>query len=133
MRTHRLNLPPSQAAPRPDVKLGAGFGCAMNDLQSKNFAAIIALSETMLQCAEQGDWLQLAGLESQRRALIEKHMTQASVNETQGAYAEAARRILALDERTMSLALAGRSSIAKQIQTFNIGRSAVHAYAQQLP
>lgn len=87
----------------------------------------------MVQCAELGDWLELARLESERRALIEKHMTPLPANETQAAYAEAARRILALDERTMSLALAGRSSIAKQIQIFNIGRSAVHAYAQQLP
>lgn len=86
----------------------------------------------MLRCAEQGDWLQLAALESQRRALIETHMALTPANGT-AAYIHAARRLLTLDERTLSLAIAGRASVAKQIQTFNTGRHAVQAYTQQSP
>lgn len=104
-----------------------------SDPQSKKLAAIVALSETMLQCAEAGDWLELARLEIERRALIERDMTRLPASETQQAYAEAARRILTLDERTLSLALAGRVGIAEQLHAFNTGRNAVQAYAQQRP
>ncbi len=92
---------------------------------------IIALSEPMLRCAERGDWLELAGLEAKRRALITAVMQPPEAAACAG-YAPAAQRILDLDRRTLILAQAGHSSLAKQLQNINIGRSAVQAYAQQV-
>ncbi len=84
----------------------------------------------MLRCAEAGEWLELAGLEHKRLALITMVMTPPDAA-TRDAYAQVARRILAIDQRTIALAQAGHSALGKQLQSINTGRSAVQAYAQQ--
>ena len=94
----------------------------------ETWSDIVALSETMLRCAENGEWLELADLEAKRRAVIATAVAPADTDR----YANAIQRILALDQRTMLLAQAGHATLAKQLQTLNIGRSAIHAYAQAL-
>ena len=93
---------------------------------------IVVLSETMLRCAERGEWLELADLEAKRQALITATM-QPPEAAARSDYALAARRILDLDQRTQALAQAGHSALAKQLQSINTGRSAVQAYTQQIP
>jgi hypothetical protein len=93
---------------------------------------IVVLSETMLSCAERGEWLELADLEAKRHALIAAAM-QPPEAAARDSYVQAARRILALDQRTLALAQAGHSALAKQLQSINTGRNAVQAYAQQVP
>ena len=91
---------------------------------------IIVLSETMLCCAEQGKWLELADLEARRYVLIAAAKPPLEVTAIP-AYARSVQRILALDRRTQVLAQAGHSVLAKQLRGINIGRSAVHAYRNE--
>lgn len=91
---------------------------------------IIALSETMLCCAEQGKWLELADLEVKRHALITAAKLSPGVT-TIAAYARSVQRILDIDRRTQALAQAGHSALAKQLRGIYIGRSAVHAYRNE--
>lgn len=81
----------------------------------------------MLRCAERGEWLQLADVEAQRYAFITAamHLQDAEASE---ACAQSTRRILEIDQRTMALAQAGHSELAKQLRSINTGRNAVHAY-----
>jgi hypothetical protein len=88
---------------------------------------IVVLSETMLRCAERGEWLELADLETKRYALIAAAMPPPEAA-TSEAYARSVQRILDLDLRTQALAQAGHSSLAQQLRSINTGRSAVHAY-----
>lgn len=88
---------------------------------------IVVLSETMLRCAERGEWLELADLEAKRYVLITAAMPPSEAA-TSEAYARSVQRILDLDLRTQALAQAGHSSLAKQLRSINTGRSAVHAY-----
>lgn len=102
----------------------------MSGVPIESFSELVALSEAMLCCAQQGEWLQLADLEIKRRALIETTMQTPAADAVE-AYEIVARRLLALDQRTLALALAGQANLAQQLQTLNIGRNAVQAYAQQ--
>lgn len=93
---------------------------------------IVTLSEAMLRCAERGEWLELTNLEAKRYALIAAAMQPPEAAARDG-YAQAARRILSLDQRTFVLAQAGHSTLAKQLRSIIVGRTAVHAYVQRIP
>ncbi len=88
---------------------------------------ILVLSEKMLRCAERGEWLDLADLETKRYAVIIAAMLPPEASAI-AAYARSVQRILDLDQRTQALAQAGHSSLAKQLRSINTGRSAVLAY-----
>lgn len=90
---------------------------------------ILAMSEAMLQHAEAGEWLELACLESQRRALIARDM-QVPPQNADG-YTRILQRILSLDTRIKALAQSGQTAIAKQLHAIGLGRSAVRAYTYQ--
>ena len=104
----------------------------MSGVPSESFSEVVAISEAMLCCAQQGEWMRLAELEIARRALIATTMHAPEAGQAE-AYGVAARRLLALDQRTFELAQAGQTSLAKQLQTFNVGRNAIQAYARQRP
>lgn len=89
------------------------------------------MTEAMLSHAEAAEWLELAALENQRRALIAGNLQAAPDDASTAEYAGTLQRLLALDARIMALAQAGHSALAKQLQAIGLGRSAVQAYAQQ--
>lgn len=93
------------------------------------WAELVRVTETMLRCAERGEWLELAALEIQRRDMIgTAPPLEAAARDT---YAQAVRHILAVDQRTAALAQAGHADLAKQLQNIHAGRSAIQAYARQ--
>ncbi len=104
----------------------------MSGVPIESFSEIMALSEAMLGCAQQDEWLQLADLEIKRRALIETTMQTPAADAVE-AYEIVTRRLLALDRCTIDLAQAGQSSLAKQMHALNTGRDAIQAYTQQKP
>ena len=84
----------------------------------------------MLRCAENGAWVELADLEIKRRAALAA-VTAPGDATACDRYTEAIQHILALDQRTILLAQSGHAMLARQLQTLNIGRSAIRAYARQ--
>ena len=98
---------------------------------ASQWATIIAMSAALLRHAEAGEWLELAALENQRRALINTGMRAPPADVDCADYAQALQTLLSLDKQTMALAHAGQVELAKQLQVIGLGRSAVQAYAQQ--
>jgi hypothetical protein len=102
----------------------------MNKVQIEPLSVIVAWSETMLRCAQDGEWLALAELEAKRRALIAVAMAALpDVAEDQDHYRQILQRVLRLDQQILPLAQAGHTELAKQLQTISVGRSAMQAYA----
>ncbi len=84
----------------------------------------------MLHHAEAGEWLELTGLEIQRRALIASDMQAPPHDSDTDSYAQILQCILTLDARTMALAEGGHATLAKQLQIIGLGRCAVQAYTR---
>ena len=114
------------------MKLGSpaeqtGRGLPVSELHDLETA--LRLTEAMLEAGRAQDWDRLVELEAVRRGHIASAFAGSVSGRDAPAFADLARRILALDREVVRLGEEGRMSLAQAISRLQTGDRARKAYA----
>jgi len=97
----------------------------------KAISSFVTTTETMLELAVQGEWEQLAEIESQRRPELEAFFNSLDSNDLQN-NSELLRvsigKILTLDKKIIALGAESKNKIAELMQQSNSTRQAMSEY-----
>ncbi len=88
----------------------------------------LAMTETMLERAEQGEWDALGELEAERRRALERFFA-SKVSEQEAPFvADGIRALMTLDQKIMALCRVARDEVAQKAGLVSQGRRAEAAY-----
>jgi len=101
--------------------------------RSRQLRDIIRLSKDMLSKAEAGEWEQVAGLETRRKALVGDCFRKPASGQDAPEVAVAIREILAINQQVTRLGEQCRDRLGCELQAGRAGRSAAAAYRNCAP
>ncbi|MGE0080912.1 MAG: flagellar protein FliT [Thiohalomonadaceae bacterium] len=91
-------------------------------------AALVALSEQMLERARCGEWDEVPTMAAQRRKGLEAFFASSNAQEDSGFVTSALESILRFDHELIALATASREEAAAKLREIHQGRRAQTAY-----
>ena len=92
---------------------------------------VMALSETMLEAAQEQDWDRLNTLTAQRQPLLEQVFADARRRMSPDALQRCILRLLEIDKRIIQLGQQSQRQMLEKLSDFGRGRKAKQAYAAQ--
>ncbi|MCK4841121.1 MAG: flagellar protein FliT [Methylococcales bacterium] len=97
-------------------------------LEDINMAALVLMSQTMLEKAQTGEWDDVKELENERRVLLEQFFDADELTDEVATIQIGIQTIQQLDRRLMDLGQQKKIELSKLLQGFNQGKKAVKAY-----
>lgn len=88
----------------------------------------LAISETMLEQAEQKEWKELTQLESKRALVLEKLFQHPAMPVSLARVASMLRQIIEIDQMTIAFGDDARNALKMELQLLTQGKRAVDAY-----
>lgn len=110
--------------------MAASFAVSDNTVHAVQWQEIEQLSQTMLAKARAGEWDALAGLEQQRRELLEEYFGKSPAIGMEQSVADSIHKLLAIDKAILELTHTMREEMHTQMQQLSTGRRAHHAYSE---
>ena len=96
--------------------------------QASMLAAVLKLTQTMLQAAREGEWVEVSEGELHRRALLEECFLKSVDPELSEIFAEALATMLHMNEELVALLEAAKAEVAAAMKSQSATTKNIHHY-----
>lgn len=96
--------------------------------QASTLAAVLKLTQAMLEAAREGEWVEVSEGELHRRALLEECFSKSVDPELSEIFAEALATMLHMNEELVALLEAAKAEVAAAMKGQSVATKKLHQY-----